>query len=590
MAKEEPWSEQDVFDLKSLYSSSSWEILEEKFGRRRESIRAKANRVGLNRGKAKGWTPEQIEELKREFESGSPEDMSERFNRSWVAISNKAKSLGLSRSDRWTDEELNLLREKYVGTDWEELSMILGRTVRSIKHKAASMKLKKRMSWSDEEVDVLEMGVSKKSSQIADEIGRSATAISQKRRAEFGTAARALKPGWNSPSEEFAYFLGAACSDAHVGRAGATMVIHPDDVAFLDEFARCATVVFGLSVVRGEKTGSWKYKDVQKYGKYLSAGMYSVLILPALATEDGVVCGNVRGSSGEWVDFLNEKFEWVWADPWFWSFLGGLYDGDGHGSEYESAIAISPVRSREKIAEELRKREFSIRVDSRCVYVRAEKNQEGRKRFLEEIRSVLKRKTTGERRGMLKIVVLSPFEAGEFLSRNHYLGTVPAGCESFGFVEGDRLVGVASFSRCQGDSGMVGAELRRFAMLDWGISVASELLSLGLKEYLKTHGDVGFVKTFADMNQNHVGTIYQATNALYLGQSGMEEVFVAPSGKEYSGRYAWRSMDLDGVEKSDCVRRRVPGKHKYVYPVSEESRAYFEKFALAFPKQLKSKT
>jgi hypothetical protein len=587
------WSESQINKLKELYVGSSWEDLEREFGRGRDTIRAKANRLGLDRGLVKVWSADEENELRSCFTSLPIKEQVEKFGRSWVAISGKAHSLGLSRSERWTDEELDILAKNYGTKSFDELELMLGRTARAMKHAISTYGLKvyKRRKWGEDEISLIAENLDMTGAELVSGIGdRSACAIDQRKRSMLGSSKRVIRVGWDTQSKELSYLLGCICSDVYVNSAGMVLAIHPKDVVFGDEFARCAKIVFGLEPKRAIRSGSWEYKDEKFYGEYYVVGVYSIDLLPLFATKEGIANGNVRGYSGEWVDFLNEKFSWVFDDVWFGYFLGGLYDGDGSLSNGCARIAVKPQRSKDRIMCELERRGISVRYDGASICMRG---SEESKRFLDLTKSILRRKRLEEmkeeRPGVDGVTKIGRYDALKFFEKYHYLKTLSGGCELYGFVKDNKLIGVAAFGKCEDVAGEIGYELQRFALVDWTDEYSSRVLSEFLSRFKQEHEGLGFIKTFADQGQNHVGTIYQATNALYLGQSGLQQVFVGKNGVEYGGRFSDRRMEKDGVLRGECSVRLVPGKHKYVYAVSKAAKVYFGNFALAYPKLLLSR-
>lgn len=130
--------------------------------------------------------------------------------------------------------------------------------------------------------------------------------------------------------------------------------------------------------------------------------------------------------------------------------------------------------------------------------------------------------------------------ARAFVEAHHYSGSYPAARARFGLFCGAALVGVCVFSQpVRGDvldvlPGNAGVELGRLVLLDevpangesWFVARAFELL----------RADFDGVLSFADPTRGHVGTVYQASNACYLGQAGRRTIRVFPDGSVLSAR------------------------------------------------------
>jgi hypothetical protein len=139
-------------------------------------------------------------------------------------------------------------------------------------------------------------------------------------------------------------------------------------------------------------------------------------------------------------------------------------------------------------------------------------------------------------------------EAKRFVQAHHYSGSYPAARERFGLYRAAELVGVAVFSvpanakaldPAPGDA-KSRVELGRFVLLDnvpangesWFLARCFELLRgsgyTGVVSFsdpeARTAGDGETVFT------GHLGTIYQATNGVYLGRSKAGRLRLLPDG------------------------------------------------------------
>ena len=142
--------------------------------------------------------------------------------------------------------------------------------------------------------------------------------------------------------------------------------------------------------------------------------------------------------------------------------------------------------------------------------------------------------------------------AKTFVEREHYAHSYPAARERFGLYRRGALVGVAVFSvpvrpavlrPCPAD---VAAELGRFVLLD-GVPANGESWFLAeCFARLRREGYAGVV-SFSDPEprtaldgtvtfRGHVGTIYQATNARYVGRSKPDTIHLLPDGTELARR------------------------------------------------------
>lgn len=141
--------------------------------------------------------------------------------------------------------------------------------------------------------------------------------------------------------------------------------------------------------------------------------------------------------------------------------------------------------------------------------------------------------------------------AKAFVVRHHYSGTYPAARFRFGLYRGTQLQGVAVFSHPCNDAVLTRVfpdrdrlsctELGRLVLLD-EVPANGETWLLGrCFEMLRREGVVGVV-SFADPEPRstageqvvfggHVGTIYQAHNAAYLGRTTARQIRLLPDGR-----------------------------------------------------------
>lgn len=141
-----------------------------------------------------------------------------------------------------------------------------------------------------------------------------------------------------------------------------------------------------------------------------------------------------------------------------------------------------------------------------------------------------------------------------FVERHHYSGSYPAARERVGLYRGEALVGVAVFSHPSSEAVLAalpcerleGVELGRFVLLDdvpgngesWFLARALEIMRARGYRALLSHSDpVPRATASGDVVlAGHVGTIYQATNAVYAGRSGRELHVLRPDGTILSPR------------------------------------------------------
>lgn len=220
--------------------------------------------------------------------------------------------------------------------------------------------------------------------------------------------------------------------------------------------------------------------------------------------------------------------------------------------------------------------------------------------------------------------------ARAFVCAHHYSASYPAARFRAGLYHHDELVGVAVFSVPTNDAALAPwlpgsprdhVELGRFVLVDsvpangetWFLARAFELLA----------GSVGGVLSFSDPMPRvtaggatcfagHIGTIYQAHNARYLGRTQVRTWHLLPDGRVLSARAiqkvrglerGWRYVVEDlrsfgaapfegdprawlAAELPRITRRvRHPGNHRYVWGLDRAVRRHVERLqAQPYPK------
>lgn len=219
--------------------------------------------------------------------------------------------------------------------------------------------------------------------------------------------------------------------------------------------------------------------------------------------------------------------------------------------------------------------------------------------------------------------------AKAFVQSHHYSGTYVAARERFGIYRAADLVGVAVFSvpaqplalACVPGDARSRVELGRFVLLD-DVPANGESWFLGrcfsLLRRAGYTGVVAFSDPAARTTQGgerifggHIGTIYQATNAAYLGRSKAETRRMLPDGTVIHGRalakvrrrdqgyrYVVQRLCAHGAEPLGehddarawvqrwvgqlCRPLRHPGNYKYAWAL--ERRAHGRLTSKPYPK------
>ena len=118
----------------------------------------------------------------------------------------------------------------------------------------------------------------------------------------------------------------------------------------------------------------------------------------------------------------------------------------------------------------------------------------------------------------------------------------------------------------------------------------SEVVAAALRQVHRDAPEVKIIISFADKDQNHYGTIYQATNWIYLGDFGVKRAqSYIINGKKYHNKTIHdRGLSKEQLLKIDPNMIEVSslGKRKYIYVFDKRLRKEWMKKAKPYPKKV----
>lgn len=134
-------------------------------------------------------------------------------------------------------------------------------------------------------------------------------------------------------------------------------------------------------------------------------------------------------------------------------------------------------------------------------------------------------------------------------------------------------------------------ELTRMALAPHK-ATTSRVLSLAVKMAAQHAKGMRLIVSYADPHAGHCGTIYQATNWVFVGTQAPCPYYRAPDGKLWHGRM----VSKDGTKRvygkrrnvwrfDQCEKIMMPGKHKYLYPLDKAMRKQIEQLSKPYPKR-----
>lgn len=127
-----------------------------------------------------------------------------------------------------------------------------------------------------------------------------------------------------------------------------------------------------------------------------------------------------------------------------------------------------------------------------------------------------------------------------------------------------------------------GCELVRVALGVHKYEV-SRIVSVPVRILYAYNPHLRLIVSFADPDQRHVGTIYQAGNWVYTGVTSASPEYIV-NGKRMHGR-AFRHKYKGLEHDSRIVTVRGSNKHRYLYPLDADMRKQIEPLRKPYPKR-----
>lgn len=114
----------------------------------------------------------------------------------------------------------------------------------------------------------------------------------------------------------------------------------------------------------------------------------------------------------------------------------------------------------------------------------------------------------------------------------------------------------------------------------------SQAVAMALKQLHKDNPLVKMVVSYSDHRQHHIGTIYQATNWIYLGKAITSDTQYFYKGKWTHQRTLNNIKDKTVRDKLKATlpKRENSNKFKYLFVFDKRLRKKYQKMALPYPK------
>jgi hypothetical protein len=172
------------------------------------------------------------------------------------------------------------------------------------------------------------------------------------------------------------------------------------------------------------------------------------------------------------------------------------------------------------------------------------------------------------------------------IEANHYLRSFPSGW-TFSYQHGEAIVVYSIPANKNLGPYLFGPdiEVRELARL-WAPdhhepNLLTAAIAASVKALRRQHPKVHALVSFADVNQEHHGGIYQAASWIFTGQSSESRVYITPDGRTMSRRsfHSGGTSHIPGIKPI-----KLPGKYRYVRPLTRQARKALRHPALDYPK------
>lgn len=179
----------------------------------------------------------------------------------------------------------------------------------------------------------------------------------------------------------------------------------------------------------------------------------------------------------------------------------------------------------------------------------------------------------------------------------HYAKSVPSVQYAYNVYEGGQWCGCIIYSSGANNHiacpfGLVQGEVIELVRvaLNGKQSKTSECVAKSIKQLHKDAPQVKVIVSYADTDHGHVGTIYQATNWLYIGQGAPIHSFIIHGKKTHfksiHSKYGFVNLEWIRKNVDPNAQDFTPGgKHKYVYFFDKKLRKEWQAKALPYPKK-----
>ena len=180
--------------------------------------------------------------------------------------------------------------------------------------------------------------------------------------------------------------------------------------------------------------------------------------------------------------------------------------------------------------------------------------------------------------------------------RWHYSGCIPKSkLAKFGVWEDGQFIGAIIYGvgatsdlvKGYGLTDIEGCELVRIALRKHKIEV-SKMISVSLKLLKRSFSGLRLVVSFADPEQGHVGSVYQASGWIFAGNTQASDEYIY-KGKRWQGR-SFRNSHKGMEKHPEVTIVKGSSKHRYLMPLDKEMKKRILPLSKPYPKRASSET
>lgn len=179
----------------------------------------------------------------------------------------------------------------------------------------------------------------------------------------------------------------------------------------------------------------------------------------------------------------------------------------------------------------------------------------------------------------------------------HYAKSVPAFQWAFNVYEDNEWCGCIIYSTGANNHiacpfGLVQGEVIELVRvaLNGKQHHTSECVAASLKELHRVAPQIKIVVSYSDLDQGHMGVIYQATNWIYIGMGAPIHSFIIHGKKTHfksiHSKYGFVNLKWIRENVDPMAQDFTPkGKHKYIFVFDKKQRKEWQKKAKPYPKK-----